>query len=146
MYACHECALLQNKISKACSNKLKRILRILETGNNVSWKSTYYGPHCTVGSIIADPPKRNSWDVRNCKTQCPSDRHFLRSTLLIKKFDFRRRRSCGHLPKCPPRSASLMTARRITFLKMQIANDRSEQFLWRVWRINFRSGFSITKL
>ena len=43
-------------------------------------------------------------------------------------------------------NAFLMTRRRIRFLKIRITTDRSAQFLWRIWRINFRSGFNITKL
>ena len=54
--------LRQEMISKPCSSKLRRVLHIPKTGNIVLGRSTHYGPHCTVGSITEDPPKRNSWE------------------------------------------------------------------------------------
>ena len=55
--------------SKACSHGLTKILQIPKTGNIVLGRSTYYGPHCTVGSITEDPPKRNSWE-RSFASEC----------------------------------------------------------------------------
>ena len=32
-----------------------------EMGNTDLGRYSHYGPHCTVGSVMEDPPKRSSW-------------------------------------------------------------------------------------